>query len=298
MLDMGGYGSGARYVLGIAIEFNDLRLAQWAFEHGASANAKSPRSRRDAKSKPTLYEEATRCGFMDMAALLERYGATRAVSSIKPAEAFVDACLHLDTTRARSLLAEHPDLIESPGALHAAASLDRADAVEFVLDLGASPNIPNPLSGNQLALHAAAWMDAPNAMQVLIDRGGDVDRCDDNHGGTPLGFAVYGNKTRAIEVLKRYGSDVWNLALVGSVDRLHAALDAHPSLARAAWPHEEITALMRLPGDPAVALDVSKVLIDHGANPNHRNADGLTAIDLAERRGLTEVARFLRGEAG
>ncbi len=298
MLDMGGYGSGARYVLGIATEFNDLSLAQWALDHGASANAKSPRPGRAAKSKPTLYEETIRRGFMDMARLLERHGATRAASSIKPAQAFVDACLHLDTTRARALLAEHPDLIESPGALHAAALLDRADAVAFVLDLGASPNIPNPQSGNQLALHAAAWMDAPTAIQVLIDRGGDVDRCDDNHGGTPLGFAVYGNKTRAIEVLKRYGSDVWNLALVGSVDRLHAALDAHPSLARAAWPREEITALMRLPGDPAVALDVSKILIDHGADPNHRNADGLTAIDLAERRGLTEVARFLRGEAG
>ena len=296
MLDMGGYGKGARYVLGIAVEFNDLSLAEWAMDHGASPSAPAPTPRHERNRKDTLHAEAIRRGFLDMAALLERHGAAPAAESVRPAQAFVDACLHLDTARARTLLDAHPELIESPGALHAAASLDRADAVAFILDLGASPNIPNPESGNQLALHAAAWMDAPNAIQVLIDRGGDVDRRDDNHGGTPLAFAIYGGKARAIEVLRRYGNDVWNLALVGSVDRLRAALDARPALARAAWPEEEITALMRLPGDPTVALAVAKVLVEHGADPAHRNSEGLTAIDLAERRGLSEVVRFLRGD--
>jgi ankyrin repeat protein len=290
MLDMGGYGCGAFFVRSIAVEFNDLALAEWAIEHGASPNAPPPR--RGAR-RP-LHEEALRRGFLDMAILLERHGAAHGNAAPEPSKAFVDACLRLDTARTRALLEEHPELIASPGALHAAASLDRADAVAFVLDLGASPNLPNPQRGNQRALHAAAWMDAPNALQVLIDRGGDVDRREDHYGATPLGFAIYGNKTRAIEVLKRYGNDVWNLSIVGSVDRLRAALEANPSLARAAWPEEQITALMRLPGDPDVALEVAKLLVEHGADPHHKNADGLTATDLAERRGLTEVAAYLR----
>ncbi|HEY4306088.1 MAG TPA: ankyrin repeat domain-containing protein [Gemmatimonadaceae bacterium] len=292
MLDMGGYGSGARFILAHAIDFNDLELAAWALDHGASANAKPPEHRR--AEQRSLYEEATRRGFMEMAALLERHGAMRPDPEVEPAQAFTDACLRLDTPAARALLEAHPELLQSPGALHAAASLDRADAVALILDLGASPNIPNPQSGNQLALHAGAWMNAHDAVRVLIDRGGDYDRREDNYGATPLGFAIYGNKTRAIEVLKHYGHDVWNLALVGSVDQLRAALSAKPSLARAAWPGEEITALMRLPGNADTALDVARVLLEHGADPTHRNSDGLTAIDLAERRGLTKVAAFLR----
>lgn len=294
-LDMGGYGSGARYVLGFAVERNDLALARWALDHGATPNPRPAASRRGPQSHAPLHEEAVRRGFMDMAKLLATHGAPHGDRAPEPSQAFVDACLHLDATAARRLLAEHAELLASPGALHAAAALDRADVVAFTIDLGVSVNVPDPRSGNQLALHAAAWMDAPNALQVLIDRGGDVDRRDDNHGGTPLGFAIYGNKQRAIRVLERYGSDVWNLALLGSTDRLRAALQEHPSLARAAWPGEQVTALMRLPGDPASALVVAKLLVEHGADPRHVNNEGQTAIDLAERRGLTEVVEFLRG---
>src|SRR5262249_11384396 len=158
---------------------------------GASPNPRPRKADSPEDQKRTLYDQAIRRGYGDMASLLERRGANPRPHAMEPAQAFVDACLHLDTPRARKLLDEHPQLISSPGALHAAAALDRADAVAFILDLGASPNIPNPRSGNQLALHAAAWMDAPNALQVLIDRGGDVDRYEDTHGATPLGFAMY-----------------------------------------------------------------------------------------------------------
>src|SRR5881628_3035554 len=34
---------------------------------------------------------------------------------------------------------------------------------------------------------------------------------------------------------------------------------------------------------------LARVLVEYGADPSHRNADGLTAIDFAERRRLLEV---------
>jgi ankyrin repeat protein len=292
---MGAYGAGARYVLGIAVERNDIALARWALDHGATPNPQPFRARVDPANEPTLLDGALRRGYTDMATLLAQRGATRSMASTTPTQDLVDACLHLDLSRATQLLQSYPGLLTSPAALHTAAALDRADAVAFILDLGVSPNVPDSRSGNQLALHVAAWADAPNALQVLVDRGGDVDRRDDTHGGTPLGFAVYGNKVRAIEVLKYYGNDVWNLAIVGAVDRLRDALSEHPALATAAWPDEQITALMRLPGDPSIALEIAKLLLAHGANPQHQNSDGLTAIDLAERRGLHDVVALLRG---
>src|SRR5262245_1644029 len=45
MLDMGGYGSGAHFVLKVALNHSDLTLAEWALTHGASPNY-------DVASKP------------------------------------------------------------------------------------------------------------------------------------------------------------------------------------------------------------------------------------------------------
>ena len=39
MIDMGGYGHGARYLLEEAIANNNLELAEWLVAHGASPNA-------------------------------------------------------------------------------------------------------------------------------------------------------------------------------------------------------------------------------------------------------------------
>lgn len=292
MIDMGGYGKGARYVLGQAVQHDDRALAEWSLSHGANPNT-SGRFNASKRAPRSLYVAAKEQGLGEMAELLARHGATMTDVVVDDENAFVDACLRLDHSAARALLARNPSLVRSPKALHVAAALDRADAVSFVLDVGVPVNVVNPTNG-QVALHDAAWGDASQAIEVLVSHGGDVDRYDAIHGGTPLGFAIYGQKWKAVDVLRRYGNDVWNLALSGSVERLRAALDANPKLARAAWPDEEITALMRLPGDPTTALAVARVLVEHGADPRHRNAEGLTAIDLAEQRGLIDVARFLQ----
>ena len=44
MLGMGGYGSGARWLLNIAVRDNNMELAEWALSHGANPNAGPPRS--------------------------------------------------------------------------------------------------------------------------------------------------------------------------------------------------------------------------------------------------------------
>jgi acyl-ACP--UDP-N-acetylglucosamine O-acyltransferase len=60
MLGMGGYGSGARWMLNIAVRDNNLTLARWALERGANPNAGPPRSSR--MSQRALYEDAVMGG--------------------------------------------------------------------------------------------------------------------------------------------------------------------------------------------------------------------------------------------
>src|SRR4029077_16514676 len=82
MLSQGGYGSGARWHLWIAIENNDLELAEGCLSHGQRLAA-APRA---AKTLPqgSFYEEALRRGETEMAELLARHGATRTQVTLSP----------------------------------------------------------------------------------------------------------------------------------------------------------------------------------------------------------------------
>ncbi len=302
MLDMGSYGSGARWHLEIAIKKNDLELAEWVLSHGANPNAAPARDKRFPQL--TLYQEAVRMGLMEMADLLARYGATRSEVALAGEEAFVAACFRLDRDSALALLAEHPEYIRRPTAMFAAASHDRADVASLLLDLGMSPNIEAAEPGKEHPLHTAAWSDAPSVGSVLIQRGAEVDYREFHYGGTALGFAQHGQRQRMIDLLGRYSRDVWNLAATGKVERLRELLTVEPDLARAVHPTGE-TPLMRLPDDEARAIEITELFLAHGADPTIRNKhgdqgflDGLTAAECAERRELYRVAELLRSRGG
>ena len=86
---------------------------------------------------------------------------------------------------------------------------------------------------------------------------------------------------------------MWSLAFAGKVDRLRELLDEEPGLAGARW-SIGVTPLMRLPNDDAKALEIVELLLSHGADASVRDAEGFTAADLAERRGLAAAAAALR----
>ena len=155
------------------------------------------------------------------------------------------------------------------GALHVAAALDRADAVSFVLDLGVPVNVrESDRCGNQVALHdgrvdGRAQCDSGSR----FDRGGDVDRRRREPRWDAARLChLWAVSASAIHVLSAMAT---TCGTSRSSDRRPAArCSRRASIARASrLAGREITALMRLPGDPAVALDVAKVLVDHGADP-------------------------------
>jgi ankyrin repeat protein len=301
MFDMGGYGCGARFLLGGAIDRNDLGLAQWMLEHGANPNAPPPPKRNaytaDASgrlSSRTLYEEALRKGSVEMAELLARYGAARSVMALEGEEAFAAACLGLDREKAESLLAGHPEYLSSPRPIMLAAARNQSDVVALLLDLGMSPDIEDPEEGKQHPLHVAGYNDALRVAEVLTARGAQIDPRETRYGITPLWGAVWGQKQRMIEFLSPLSRDVWALAFIGNVARLREVLTAEPKLAKSSGEHE--TPLMWLPDDEARAKEIAEMLLAGGADPTVRNTQGQTAADLASIRGLDDVAALLRSK--
>ena len=288
MLDNGGFGCGARYLLGNAVQKNNLELAEWSLTHGASPNA--PPSPHPRVSKLPLHEEALRRGFTEMADLLVRYGARPSEFVLEGVEAFTAACFRLNREEARKQLAEHPEYLLSPEPIFAAARRDRADVVEFLLDLGMSIEIED--AQKQRPLHEAAAHDSLRVAELLIERGAEIEPVETNWNNTPLDHAMYGNLSRMTWFLSRFTSDVFRLAWIGNIERLREVLSEEPALAKAI--DDGNTPLMWLTDDEARAMEIVELLAAQGADATIKNKEGMTAADCAEKRGLYDAAALLR----
>jgi ankyrin repeat protein len=292
MLDMGGYGSGAAWHLRIAIEHDNVALAKWCLEHGANPNPAPARDKR--MPQRSLYEEAIRRGSTEIAELLTRYGAPRAVVKLEGMEAFATACLRLDREEVRSQLAKHPEYLRAPEPMLAAAKRDRVDVVEFLLDLGVSPDMEN--KQKERPLHIAGYNNALRVAKLLIARGAEIDAREANWANTPLGCAAYYQHTEMIDLLSQNSRDVWELTATGKIDRLRAVFGEEPERARVSW--QGNTPMMWLPPeDEALAIEITRLFLSNGADPTIRNKEAMTAADRAGRLGMFNLAKLLSGSA-
>ena len=289
MLGQGGYGDGARWHLWIALQRNDLQLAEWCLAHGASPNAPPPA----AKTLPqgTLFEEATRRGETELAEVFVRYGATRSTVDLSPLEALVAASMRLDREAVRAQLERHPELLRSPEPLAMAARANRADVATLLLDAGVSPDVE--AADHTRPLHEAAYNNSLDVAKLLIARGAAIDPVESNWNNTPLASAVYAQHQAMIDLLSRYSKDVWELAYAGRLERLRNVLAQDPD--RASVVAGSNTILMWLPpDDESRAMAIALLLLANGADPTVRNGDDMTAADRAERLGMLDLAEMLR----
>jgi ankyrin repeat protein len=261
-------------------------------DHGAGPN--TPFGAHPRAPTRTLYQEAVARGHVEMAELLARYGAQRDPPALDTSERFVQACLRMDGRRVREMIERHRELLTDPRAIQRAIELDRDDAVRMLLDLGMSPDLEDPAHGGHRPLHAAGAHGAVKCARLLIARGADVDARESTYQGSPLTWAAHFGHRQMIELLGQYARDVWHLTYTGRVERLREVLDEEPHRAHAVstdgW-----TPLMWLPDDEVAASEIVRLFLRHGAAAAQRNSDGESAADIAERRGMTEVARLLRG---
>ena len=290
MLDMGRYGSGARWHLDAAIEHNDVKLAEWCLTHGANPNAAPPAQRRNRSH--SLYDEAVYRGYVDLAELLVRHGAVRSTRSLDPMQTLVAACRSSDLPAIRAEIAKHQDYLVAAEPLFAATQHNQRTAAELLLDLGTSPDVES--RAGERALHIAAYHDSVDVAELLIARGADVDAIGRQYDNTPLGGAMHCRSARMIDLLGRVSRSTWEVAYAGNVDRVRELLTEKPERARATGDGE--TLLMWLPPDnEAKAIEVATMLLENGADPDVRDPNGMTAADRAERNAMFDAARLLRG---
>jgi ankyrin repeat protein len=142
----------------------------------------------------TPYLIALRAGHEAALELLRARGAVTA--DISHLDRFFAACAQGDHDAARTVLDEHPDLIQTlprqeKGALAHAAENGQIGAVRVLAAFGFDPAWEGPGAGT--ALHHAAWRGNVALVELLLDLGAPVNMQDREFGSSPIGWAAHGS---------------------------------------------------------------------------------------------------------
>jgi ankyrin repeat protein len=232
-----------------------------------------------------------------------RYGVTAlSVAATNGSAAIIDMLL-------KSGADANAALLEGETVLMTAARTGRPDAVKLLLDHGADSNARERGFG-ETALMWAAAQNHQKAMEVLIDRGADLNARSTalvfsqprtpltvlpRGGWTPLMFAARQGAVEAARTLARVGADLDVTDPDGTTALVLAVINTHYELAALLLDHGADTNVADTRGMAALyaavdmhtlpwlfgnpepkdhdrldSLDIVKMLLDHGADPNAR----------------------------
>jgi ankyrin repeat protein len=209
-----------------------------------------------------------------------------------------------DLETIRKILDSHPELVnagtdlprqERPSdtvamrLVHLAIAEAKVDVLRLLIERGADLNARN--ADGRLPLHDCFELDHDNYAKILLDAGAVPDVCaaavygmhhrlqqilegdpaqanDLTTGNSALGWAVYGKQPKSATILFQHGA---------IADR--PPYDAH------AWG----------PASGVASIEVTRVLLEHGANPNWRDEAGNTPIHrVITSRMVLDPAKFIQ----
>lgn len=213
--------------------------------------------------------------------------------------------------------------------LHLACANGNVAIVRKLLAAGADPNAAK-LTG-ETPLMRCARNGVVDAVRALIERGADVNRTENSEAQTALMWAAAGDHVEVVETLIRAGADVEQRSatitepepfivatpgltvfganfpptmrvrkMSGGFTALHFAAQQGSAASAAALiaagadvdgPHPELGSPLHI----TIASgheDLAKQLLDDGADPNIKDAWGITPLHLALREGLLILNNF------
>jgi hypothetical protein len=177
-----------------------------------------------------------------------------------------------------------------------AVQLDDARAVQALLGQGVSPNQLNP-AGGEPALVLAAREGSMKALETLLAYPGTDVEAQAFNGNTALMMAAFKRNMPAVQALLAKGAVVnregWtplHYAAASGDDEIALLLLKRGAQVDAVSPLRSGSYTPLMMAAREGHDKTARLLIDHGADPQRKNSEGLTAVQLAERAGRTQVA--------
>jgi ankyrin repeat protein len=245
------------------------------------------------------------------------------------------ATRHGDIRRLRQIFADHPEAREATGymgrrALHVAVEAGKLELVRFLLESGvqvdgARERGDTPLfwapnaeiaellirSGGSLhakdfagrePIHWACQFARPDVIRVLLDHGCDVN-VHDATGHTPLHWAAGAAAAAFIHIcditdpraldcvrlLMEWGADVNARGSDGNVP-LHG-VSVMPNMSQRLF-----DGTLKFPPEiPGTILAIVRSLLEHGADPQVQNNDGISPLKMASNETRAVMESHIRG---
>ena len=173
---------------------------------------------------------------------------------------------------------------------------DDAESVQFLVEVrGVDPNWPN--DKGMPALSLALFIESNKVATYLAKAPGLKTELTNQAGETPLMLAALNKRLDIAQALIDRGAEVnrpgWTplhyAATSGSSAMIRLMLETSAYIDAEA-PNGNTPLMMAAQYAPALA---SKLLLEEGADPNLKNRNDQTALDLAKLKGNTEAARFI-----
>ncbi|MGG4498061.1 ankyrin repeat domain-containing protein [Brevibacillus reuszeri] len=192
-------------------------------------------------------------------------------------------------------------------AFHDAAAQGNIDSLKQHLEQGIDINVRN--RQKRTAILIAAMNDQYEAVQFLVDAGANVDLQDETC-FNPFLYGCINNKLELVKMMIQANTDIDLLTRFGGVGITPASEKGHVEIVHELLTTTEINVNHTnicgwTPLIEAIILNdggerqqtIIKLLIEHGANVHMVDKYGVPPIELARRKGYTEIEKILL-EAG
>ena len=285
------------YQLQWAVRNHHIERAMLLIDHGADVTY----TWGDGES---FYRAAILAGETQLAQLLLDRGAPK--TEISDIELFLSRCMEGNTAGAHAMLDTAPDLVavaetDFADSVGRAAGEGRLDALKTFQTLGFNLGFAQ----GQAPMHQAVLGGHVRIVEWLVDQGCDRNVRDEQHGSTPLQWALAIGRKDCFEFLSSFELELFDAILCNQSERIRKIIEADPQLLEVtlkshralenSFDDDWMTPLAY--AATRQKIGAVRTLLELGADANVTNSENLSLREICKKNASAEVNSLLNARS-